>query len=294
VAHPRTRRLDIAGVLERVGQAGGPTLTPLEPMGQGAVGAWLVRWPDGRTGVLTWAPPAPPNAPAGGLDRALALMDVARGAGLPVPRVQAVIPLPAGDVVIVQERAAGVPVPTPPGPALIDHVIELTDRRRGLLHGHPPAGEATSLSLSGDGPGYCLHGPLAEHDHRTRALLERIEAIGADPGADALRGDDLVHFDYHLGNVLTDARDADRVTAIVDWGGARGGDVALDLAVLAFDLTRRAPALAARVERRLLETTTSADVRRIWAHVALRMVDWSLRHHPEHLDHWLGVAPRHL
>jgi Phosphotransferase enzyme family len=292
VTHRQAPRLQIHDVLARLAKGGGPALEAVEPMGQGATGAWLVRWPDGRPGVLTWQSPAPTGV-QGGLDRALALVDVAWRAGLPAPRYQAVVPLPGGDVVIVQEPAAGIPVTGPPGPGLVDHVLDLAERRRGLLRGHRLAYEKTSLNLRGDGLGYCLHGPLADHDGRTRALLERIEEIGAEP-ADEFGGEDLVHFDYHLGNVLVDARDPDRVSAIVDWGGARGGDVALDLAVLAFDVSRRAPELYSRVERRFLETTGEADVRRVWAHVALRMVDWSLRHNPEQVDHWLAVAPKYL
>jgi hypothetical protein len=60
---------------------------------EGAVGAWLVGWPDGSLGVLTWAPAAPPSAQVGGLDRALTLVELAWRAGLPVPGYQAVIPL---------------------------------------------------------------------------------------------------------------------------------------------------------------------------------------------------------
>jgi len=294
MAHPRVRRIEIVDLVDRIVRAGGPRLAPVEPMGHGAVGAWLVRWPDGHRGVLTWAPPRPPDAGPGGLDQTLTLVEAARSAGQPAPRYEAVVPLPAGDVAIVQELAAGVPVTGPVGPRLVDHVLELAERRRRVLHGHPLAGEASSLSLRADGPGYCLHGPLADHDHRSRGLRERIEEIGAEPGADELRGADLVHFDYHLGNVLVDAARGDRVSAIVDWDGARAGDVGLDLAILAFDLSRRAPELAHRVERRLLDTTDRRDVRRFWAHAALRMVDWSLRHHPEHVEHWLAVAPRYL
>jgi hypothetical protein len=285
-------RLDAAAVLARVAEEGGPHLHPLRPLERGAVGAWLVRWPDGHLGVLTWAPPAPPGgAAAGGLGRAMTLLEVARAAGVPAPRYEAVIPLRRGDVAIVQELAEGRPVGERPSAAVVEQLIELAERRRGLLRGHPLAAEATSLYLLGDGPGFCLHGPLAGHDQRTRWLLERIEAIGAEPGADVLAGEDLVHFDYHVGNVLVGAWG---VTAIVDWGGARAGDIGLDLALLAYTLGGVGDRLAERVERRFTDTTAPAIVRRLWAHVSLRLVDWALRHHPESVDRWLAVAPRYL
>jgi hypothetical protein len=33
---------------------------------------------------------------------------------------------------------------------------------------------------------------------------------------------------------------------------------------------------------------------RVWAHLSLRLVDWSIRHHPADVEHWLRVAERHL
>jgi aminoglycoside phosphotransferase (APT) family kinase protein len=65
-----------------------------------------------------------------------------------------------------------------------------------------------------------------------------------------------VHYDYHLGNILVDPHDPSRVTAILDWDGARPGSVAIELAVLAFDLTHRSPGeRQKRVEAQLLAGT---------------------------------------
>jgi hypothetical protein len=219
-------------------------------------------------------------------------MDAARAAGVPVPRYEAVVPLEDGDVAVLQEVAPGAPA-REASPALVDQLLELCERRRGLLRGHPAAVDATSLHLRDDGPGYCVHAPLAQHGARTRELLARIEAIGREPDGDVLRGEDVVHFDHHLGNVLVEGG---RVSALVDWGGARAGDVGLDLAVLAFDLARRPDGSAAfeRVDRHLRDTTPPDLLRRLWAHVSLRMVDWALRHGLPDADCWTGLAWRHL
>lgn len=283
------RRLDISAVLAGIVESGGPPLQPVAETGQGAVGAWLVRWPDGHKSVLTWAPPATEQ---GGLARALPLIDLARAAGVPAPRYEAVVPLAGGDVAMLQEVAVGTP-PDRPSLPLIEQLIELCERRRGLLRSHQASGEASSLYLRESGPGFCLHAPLAEHDRRTQALLARIEAIGGELDGDVLRGEDVVHFDHHLGNVLVDDG---RVSAVVDWAGARAGHVGLDLTVLAFDLSRRPGGRAPfeRVERHLTGITPPEMLRRLWAHVGLRMVDWSLRHHPWNADHWIDVAWWHL
>jgi Ser/Thr protein kinase RdoA (MazF antagonist) len=108
-------------------------------------------------------------------------------------------------------------------------------------------------------------------------------------------GPDLVHYDHHRSNVLVAPDDPDRVVAIVDWGGARGGSVDFDLVCLAADLERWChPRLAARIDRELEATVAADRLRSFRAHTALRYVDWMLRHSPQHLDGWLVIAERYV
>jgi hypothetical protein len=160
----------------------------------------------------------------------------------------------------------------------------VTDRLAGLLATDPDPKPA-DLFLTGDGPGFCLHEPLAAHSRRSARLLDRIHEIGADGSATI--GDDLVHFDFHPGNVLVDRG---RLTGVVDWDGARRGDRHLDLVTLRFTLTGRAPALTGPIDDRL---ALISERRRhaYWAHMSLRQVDWSIRHHDTAtVEHWLDVA----
>jgi len=32
----------------------------------------------------------------------------------------------------------------------------------------------------------------------------------------------------------------------------------------------------------------------VWAHASLRLLDWSIRHHPHDVEHWATAAGRHL
>src|SRR5262249_13678526 len=159
------------------------------------------------------------------------------------------------------------------------------ERRRHLLRDHPLLEAPPSLHLRTSGPGFAMHESLYAHDDRTRAIVEAIEAIGHEPGADELPGDDLVHFDFHRGQVLVHPDDPDRITAVVDWDGARSGDVAVDLAVLTLDLEQDAPDLAAVVEARLDASTEPGLARRVWAHLSLRTVDLAIRHSAGHDVH---------
>ena len=290
--HRPVPRLDGDAMVRTIRAAGGPALTVREPLSGGTTGAYVVERDDGTEWILTVAPlvPGENGTP---FDDALALMELARDWGIPAPRYESVMPLPDGALAILQERAHGIPV-TDATPALVDHVLGLAEIRRNLVAGTPFDRRPFPLYLTASGHGFCHHEPMRTHSDATRALLEHIEAVGAEHG-DELAGSDLVHFDYTLGNVLVREDDHDRVAAIVDWGAARAGDLAIDLAILRFDLSWRAPALGLDVEHVLVNEVDDATFLRVWAHASLRMVDWSIRHYPEDVvDFWVALARRHL
>jgi Phosphotransferase enzyme family len=290
----RVEQLDAPRVVRAIAAAGGPTLQLRELLSGGAVGAWVVRWDDGHESVMTWSPPLREGQRPGSLDRAIEMMDLAADAGVPVPRYEAVVPLADGGVAVVQERIVGV-TPELVTPGLIDRLLKLVECRRGLTAGTAFAGQPLPLYLRSDGPGFCLHDPVRTFSATTAVLLDAIEDAVDDDDDDQLDGVDVVHLDFHIGNVLVDPGDPARVVAIVDWGGAAPGQVELDLAILAFDLTWRSPGpIQERVERHLLETTEQRLFAKVWAHASLRLLDWTVRHFPHDIDHWTTVAARHL
>lgn len=290
--HEPVQRLDGHDLVAAIAAAGGPYVELIRPMTGGAVGAFLVRRSDGQDAVLTWSPPPPADADPEAFATARALMDLARSYGVPAPRYEDVIVLRDGGIAVLQQRLPGVRVDGVSA-ALVDRMAELAEMRHGLLAETPFAGVPCHLYLTASGPGFCHHEPLRHHNAATRELLTRIENTGAELG-DSLDATDLVHFDYTLGNTIVDEHDPDRVTGIIDWDGARAGDLALDLVILRFDLSWRAPDLGERLERHLLDSTDGRTFRIAWAHASLRLVDWTIRHQPAAVDHWVALARRQL
>ena len=266
----RTQKLDGPTLVARVAEASGVPLEFVAPAAGGEVGAAYVRWPDGTPGVLTWQPGAPKER----YEQIADMLALARAAGLPVPAYRLIVPLP-GAVAVVQERLPGV-VPTEPP---VDAMIEANRRFAGLLAGRDLP--RTRLWLTEDGPGFCMHGPLAEYSDRTRRVLGWVEEVGRSV-PDEMPGDDLVHLDFHPGNVLVEDG---RLTGIFDWDGAGPGDRRFDLVTLRYGLWPDRTDLIERVDAELDAVFTPDELRPYWATMALRQVDWAIRHYgPETID----------
>jgi Ser/Thr protein kinase RdoA (MazF antagonist) len=211
------------------------------------------------------------------------LADQARAAGVPTARHELTARID-GVRVVVQQRLPGTP-PSTVDAALVTQLLQVNDRLAGLLSA-APSPQPAPLHLTADGPGFCLHGPLAEHSARSARLLAWVRTVGAESGAHMI-GDDLVHMDFHPGNVLVSGG---RLSGVIDWDGAVRGDRHLDLVTLRFYLADMAPQLTGPLDARLA-LIPQRRRRAYWAHMSLRQVDWSIRHHDAAtVDRWLSVA----
>jgi Phosphotransferase enzyme family len=278
---PRAARWHPETVLAELAAATGVRLTAEGWCRGGQIGACYVRWPDRHRSVLTCLPPELLAWARQGSE----LARIARAAGVLAPRYELIAELPSVTAA-VQELLPGTP-PAAVTRRTVRSMVEVNGRLRGLLSGRADILPA-SLYLRTDGPGFCLHGPMASYDRRTARLLGQIEEAGAEL-PEHLSGDDLVHFDFHSGNVLVDRAGA--VTGVVDWDGAARADGTLDLMTLRFDLARRAPELGRWVAG-LLRDSASDPVRlACWAHMSLRLVDWAIRElTADDVSGWLRVA----
>ena len=225
----RVPRLDPVRAVDVIADATGVRLT-LEgrPRG-GEVGAAYVRWSDEHRSVLTM-----------GSARVASLIDLARTVGVAAPRYE--LAVPDGDLTyLVQTLLPGAP-PTTVDKALVEQMIEINSRLVGLLRNRADL-PVPSLFLRTGGPGFCLHEPLARYDRRTAEVLAWVRDVGAD--GDMADGDDLMHLDFHPGNVLVDAG---ALSGVVDWDGAARGDGRLDLVTLRFYLALHAHESLARLK----------------------------------------------
>jgi hypothetical protein len=81
-----------------------------------------------------------------------------------------------------------------------------------------------------------------------------------------------------------------RITGVIDWDGANRYDGRFDLVTLLFHLRRWNPAATGPVDEALAGIPPEL-FRAFWAHMSLRQIDWSIRHHDAAtVDSYLDVA----
>jgi aminoglycoside phosphotransferase (APT) family kinase protein len=252
-------------------------------------GAWFATAPDGARVVLKWFPD---EKMADRYAVLLAALDELRSRGVPVPEYPHVL---AGDgwTVSAQQRLPGTAVGNP-APKIVERVFECVAAMAGIACPLPAPGlDAWGASvvhtLTVGVDGWAPHEPMRTGGRRSAAVLDRVEAIGADADPAWFPTDGLVHLDLHTDNVLVD--DDGRLTGIIDWDGACSGDPRFDLVRYAFDLDGHDQPVwglveATGIERRVLRAYV--------AHHALRCTAWAIRQRPEDVPRQLARAERVL
>jgi hypothetical protein len=255
----------------------------------GETGAHEFAAPDQRRVVVKWD-----IEPASQAQRLLAVGLTNRlrdEAGWPVPPLATVEH--DGCLFVIQDLVPGVPVEGLTH-SIVDRLLELHGNRIDLERPSDESSWPQQLidTMTTGGAGYCVHESLRSHDARGVRLVERIEAIGYALGPDSLAGGDIVHWDFHPGNVLEVDGD---VSAVIDTDFVTTGDAAFDLTALA--VSSLATACEPGVRRRLLELgvrSLGEPQRAAYVgHLLLRNVDWSIRKgRNQVVEFWLDAADR--
>jgi len=272
-----------ARLLSLVRAQSGLDLVELSPTGAGESGTTF--WGKDRDGTLSLLKirPGPAREPVAYLQALDAVTGRLRARGYPAPRMLA-IGQAAGQAFWIQERLPGSVLESsrqaassPALARLMPELIRLNDAQAGLGDGCGGWPELLTRTLTHGGDGYCLHSTLATRPG-LRDLLEIARRIGDSCGPAIPAGRDFAHFDFTLANVLTDGT---AVTGVIDVNPPLlTGDRAFDLATLLFYLYDHDDIREA-LRGRLLELSSWQVARAYLAHMALRQVDWSVRHHPQ-------------
>jgi Ser/Thr protein kinase RdoA (MazF antagonist) len=287
-------------LLSTVRAESGLDLVDLIPTGAGESGTTF--WVKDRTGTVSLLKilTGPPRERVAYLHAIDAVTSRLRARGYPAPRLLT-IGRAAGHAFWIQERLPGSVLESshhasghPALARLTPGLLRLNDAQAGLgaapgLDGGDSGWpDLLTGTLTHGGDGFCLHSTLAARPS-LRDLLEIVRRIGDSCGPAIPAGRDFVHFDFAPANLLTDGT---AVTGVIDVNPPLlTGDRAFDLATLLFywyDHDGMRHALRAR----LLELSSWQVARAYLAHMVLRQVDWSVRHHPqaEATQHHLNLA----
>jgi Ser/Thr protein kinase RdoA (MazF antagonist) len=234
----------------------------------------------GTVSVLKIMPGAPPEA-AGHLRALDAVLGRLRDRGYPAPRFR--VGQVSGLVFWVQPRLPGSALdrgrPGPDYPALarlLPELLRLNDAQAGLGTGPRRWRSLITQTLTAGGDGYCLHSTL-EASPRARDLLPVLRRTADRCGPAIPDGEDFVHYDFTPANLLSDGS---AITGVIDINPpVLAGDRAFDLATLLFYHYDH-DQIRGLLLGRLLDLAGPPAVSAYLAHMVLRQVDWSLRHHP--------------
>lgn len=209
-----------------------------------------------------------------------------RGDGYPAPHYRFVGEV-GGMAYAVLTALPGEPL-VAPSASLLPHLFALNSLQVGRAAGG--AGDWPRVlihTLLQGGDGYCLPATLHAHSPETAKLLACCQAAARAAQHVRWITGDIVHFDFHPGNILSAAG---CVSGVVDWEGTCAGDCAFDLATLLFytyDLLRVRAALGAHLRQRLDPRIAAL----YFAHLIVRQVDWSIRYHDDAaVRGWLDTA----
>lgn len=248
----------------------------------GEVGAFFASAGGGRRFVLKWSDDRDDLAYFG---RIVERVNRLRSVGYPAPGYLTPF-LIEGGVVLLQREMPGRWSDDIPHD-LVDTVLRLNSLQEDQAE---PSGTWTDyirMTLTEGADGYCIHETLQTSTSEARSLLRWVESVGRSLGA--LPEGDLVHIDFHHRNML---RQGSELVAVVDWEGCRPGDRAFDLVTFCFGLTHAVPAdgVEERLWRQAGQLASREALAAYVAHMSLRRVDWSIRHHPDEAARVLEFA----
>lgn len=255
--------------------------------GESTTGAHLARLEDGRQVVYKWAedPEAGPR-----FDRLFRRLEELRQLGYLLPTGYRALEVP-GAVLLFQDAVEGV-ASDRVSDELTETLIELNGLQEGMGDDLPGESWTAFLTrtLAEGADGWCQHESLENHSPETRRILAVAAEVADRLRHEKLPSGDLAHVDFHHRNILQDGEG--RLTAVIDWEGARSGDRVFDLITYAYCLpvAEVSEWAESKVWEAIERLGTPVSIAAYLAHMAVRIVDWSLRFHRTLSDMWIRHA----
>jgi fructosamine-3-kinase len=223
-------------------------------------------------------------------ERAAQVTKRLREAGSPVPEYLCV-GIDAGLKYSIQAMMPGKPSQRM-NALTVRELIAINRRQAGLagdLTDEWPARVVDGVLKGFDG--YCVIDTLRRYSRETAAMLEMVQQLVVRHAGEKFVTGDIVHWDFNPGNVLSDGN---RITGVIDWDGVCVGDRGFDLATYLFysydDRKLRDP-----LWREVLDYSGHSALATYLAHMIVRQVDWSIRHHhPASTAYWMTTAEKVL
>jgi hypothetical protein len=263
------------------------TLAERYPHGESGSGAYAVIDVTERRGVLKWV-----SDPTRGarLHEIAATTTQLRTSGYPAPRYF-VVGCVSTVCYTIQEMLPGRPLQRVPL-GLVPRLVQFNELQRGhALPGPRDWPRPIVAPVLYGGAGFCLLDPLRTYSSATATLLMTVQAIVRQHYAASYATDDVVHIDFNPTNILVHNG---TISGIIDWQDPQAGDCTFDLVTLLF-YSWNTPAVRDQLWQHIL-TRISPQVLGVYlAHMSLRQVDWSIRHHgSQAVSQWLRVAQASL
>jgi aminoglycoside phosphotransferase (APT) family kinase protein len=269
-------------LLQLINERHGTSFVLGERFAGGEQGAFVIYDPEGNRFALK-RQSAARVAP---FQHARDVIDLLRARGYPVPRYPYEGTIDGAEYGI-QEVLPGVPMGSLEA-RYIPRLLELNDLQAGLapLPSRGWRGMLVHSVLEGFAE-YCVIATLRDYSAATAEFLARLQEMVRTYADLALPTTDIVHFDFTPSNILV----ADgQISGVIDWDAPCAGDRAFDLATLLFYATDQ-PELRTTLMGHYVERSDLAALRLYLAHLIVRQLDWSIRHHDGVIvDHWLRLA----
>ena len=209
-----------------------------------------------------------------------------RSLGYPAPEYVAVGI--AGETwYVLQTAMRGDPIGNRVSLALLPQILHLNDLQRGQSESGDEGPDRIIRGVREGYVGYCVIDTLRTYSAESASMLTLLQRVVTANASECPRRNDIVHWDFHTNNVLIED---DLVTGVIDWEGSESGDRAFDLATMLF-YTWPFVDFRDALWRALLERTTRGAAAVYLAHMNVRQLDWSMRHHPrETVDAYMRIS----